>query len=631
MRRNDALRTAVGFLSVLAALTVMPSHAHATVKAVAVAPSAPSTCDPVTITVSGELSSTCYEIVGATIRGPEALPCARPTPCPFRFQVEITVREPNPLLMLPCAIAPPYTRSFDVGTLAAGDFSVVARERVLPFAPDSTDSIVAESFATAAFTVRADSTCTSALGCYVLGFTPDAQRDSIPPSFCTATAPPGGTACLDIALVNTQPVGGLQTTLEVTSADGSASAGAFVHAVSVDPIGRAAGFQAGWTAVGSSTRIILYSTAGSSIAPGSGPLVRVCYSIAPDTAPQLFRVRDTATIVADPDGEQIPNCPVRFVVPPGTICVGAAGCDVNGDGVSDVLDVIRLVRCALGGGSDSVSACPDSVAARADCNGDGSTDIRDVICCVRKIVRFLARTEPLQLGNAANGENAIGFEGDARWIDAVEGLASVRVDASAGWGGAQFSIDPRGAPVRIRALKLMDAAATDQLEWAVDETGVAHALLYTTADGVLTARTLRVVVALDRLPAGSSSGTLKLADVRAGTSMGVSAPVSTTHAELGVTAATVAAPMLLAARPNPSSGRIEIGFALPADARVVLRVYDVAGRLVRTLIDGSTPAGVHRAAWDGVDSRGRTARSGIYFAKLLVGSRTTSERLMLLR
>jgi hypothetical protein len=177
----------------------------------------------------------------------------------------------------------------------------------------------------------------------------------------------------------------------------------------------------------------------------------------------------------------------------------------------------------------------------------------------------------------------------------------------------------------------MDASALDQLEWAVDDAGVAHVLLYATDDGARPARTLRVEVALERLPAGSSSGTLELADVRAGTSMGISAPVSTDHAELEVIAATVAAPMLLAARPNPSSGRIEIGFALPADARVVLRVYDVAGRLVRTLIDGPTPAGVHRAPWDGIDSRGRTARSGIYFAKLLVGSRITSERLMLLR
>jgi len=631
MRRNEFMRGTAAFLSVFAALAFVPSHAHATVKVVAAAPSAPSTCDPVTITVSGELSSTCYDIVGATIHGPETIPCLRPTPCPSRFLVEITVREPNPLLERPCAIAPPYTRSFDVGTLAAGDYGVVAIERVVPFAPDSTDSIVAESSASADFTVRADSTCSPVFGCYILGFSPDAQRDPIPPAFCTATAPPGGTACLDVALTNTSLVGGLQTRLEVTNADGGTPADAFVHAVSVEPTGRAAGFQAGWTAEGSSTRIILYSTAGGSIAPGSGPVVRVCYSIAPDTAPQLFRVRDAATIVADPEAQPIPNCPVKFLVPPGTICVGAAGCDVNGDGASDVLDVIRLVRCALGSGSDSVSACPDSVAARADCNGDGSIDIRDVICCVRKIVLFLPRTEPLRLGYAVNGENAIGFDGDVRWIDAVEGMASVRVDASEGWGGAQFSIDPRGAPVRIRALKLTGAAATDNLEWAVDDAGVAHALLYATDNGVLTARTLRVEIALDRLPAGSGSGTLKLADVRAGTSLGVSAKVFTVHAELGVTAATVAAPMLLAARPNPSSGRIEIAFALPADSRVALRVYDVAGRLVRTLIDGPTTAGIHRAAWDGVDSRGRAARSGIYFAKLLVGSRITSERLMLLR
>ena len=75
----------------------------------------------------------------------------------------------------------------------------------------------------------------------------------------------------------------------------------------------------------------------------------------------------------------------------------------------------------------------------------------------------------------------------------------------------------------------------------------------------------------------------------------------------------------------------EIGFMLPSDARVNLRVYDVRGRLVRTLIQGPVPAGVHRARWDGADGRGRTARSGIYFAKLEVGETIRSERILLMR
>jgi len=57
----------------------------------------------------------------------------------------------------------------------------------------------------------------------------------------------------------------------------------------------------------------------------------------------------------------------------------------------------------------------------------------------------------------------------------------------------------------------------------------------------------------------------------------------------------------------------------------------VTGRLVRTLAEGPMTAGVHRARWDGLDARGRAARSGIYFAKLTAGPATRAERILLLR
>jgi len=464
----------------------------------------------------------------------------------------------------------------------------------------------------------------------MMGFGPG---DAVPPGRCTVTVPPGGTACLDLTLNNTTPVGGFQTVLEVRDADGGEPANPLViHAVSVDPVGRAAGFQVGWTAEGYITRILLYSTtSGASIPTGDGPVIRVCYSVAPGTAPQTFRVLDLATIVAKPNGEGIPACPTLLPVADGFICVSSKSCDVNGDGSSDVLDVIRLVRCALGNGGDSSSACPDSVAARADCNGDGSIDIRDVICCVRKIVPLLRQPGPPQIGTGAGEGNAIGFVGPVRWINDVEGFATVQIDAAQDWGGAQFSVDPLGSPVRIRGLRLTRGTAQDQLEWAVDGWGMAHAIVYTTAAGPGAGRTLRVEVAFDRVQGRWGPGALKLGGLLAGTSNGARAPVTALNPALVITQAVVTAPALLGARPNPSPGKNEIGFVLPADARVILRIYDVGGRLVRTLVDGPTPAGVHRIPWDGTDSRGRAVTSGVYFSKLEVGDQRLSGRFMFLR
>src|SRR5437867_7093405 len=154
----------------------LASPAGATLKQVTVVPAQPTTCDSVTITVEGDTPDPCYEIIGATIRGPELIPCMRPGPCPYRFQIEITVREPNPLLERPCPLViTPYSRSFKVGGLAQGEYLAAARERVVPYAADSSDSVISESFASATFTVQPGLNCTGT-GCYLMGFSPDRPR-----------------------------------------------------------------------------------------------------------------------------------------------------------------------------------------------------------------------------------------------------------------------------------------------------------------------------------------------------------------------------------------------------------------------------------------------------------------------
>jgi hypothetical protein len=66
--------------------------------------------------------------------------------------------------------------------------------------------------------------------------------------------------------------------------------------------------------------------------------------------------------------------------------------------------------------------------------------------------------------------------------------------------------------------------------------------------------------------------------------------------------------------PNPFNPSTRIEFTLPSAARVTLRVYDVAGRLVRTLAAGEAfGAGPNSIAWNGATESGRPAASGVYF------------------
>jgi hypothetical protein len=89
---------------------------------------------------------------------------------------------------------------------------------------------------------------------------------------------------------------------------------------------------------------------------------------------------------------------------------------------------------------------------------------------------------------------------------------------------------------------------------------------------------------------------------------------------------------LEASRPNPFRDVTEIAFSLPAESRVRLAVYDVAGRLVQRLAEGERlPAGRHARAWDGRDQSGRFAAPGVYYYRLEAEERFATRSLLLLR
>jgi len=83
--------------------------------------------------------------------------------------------------------------------------------------------------------------------------------------------------------------------------------------------------------------------------------------------------------------------------------------------------------------------------------------------------------------------------------------------------------------------------------------------------------------------------------------------------------------------PNPFNPRTVISFDLPADGQVDLEVYDVGGRLVKTLINGSMTAGRHDAHWDGTDEQGRAVSTGMYLYRLRSGSSDEVRRMTLMR
>ncbi len=83
--------------------------------------------------------------------------------------------------------------------------------------------------------------------------------------------------------------------------------------------------------------------------------------------------------------------------------------------------------------------------------------------------------------------------------------------------------------------------------------------------------------------------------------------------------------------PNPFNPVTNIAFDLPRATHVALHVYDVAGRLVRTLVDDDLAASSHTVVWNGTDSSGRQMASGIYYYQLVTDEVSFTRKMTLLK
>jgi len=87
----------------------------------------------------------------------------------------------------------------------------------------------------------------------------------------------------------------------------------------------------------------------------------------------------------------------------------------------------------------------------------------------------------------------------------------------------------------------------------------------------------------------------------------------------------------ISAYPNPSQKTFVFEYQLARPTQIELRVYDITGRLVRTLTDRVNHAGTARVIWDGNSDNGRTCPSGVYFYELKADEKTFRGKIAITR
>jgi len=83
--------------------------------------------------------------------------------------------------------------------------------------------------------------------------------------------------------------------------------------------------------------------------------------------------------------------------------------------------------------------------------------------------------------------------------------------------------------------------------------------------------------------------------------------------------------------PNPFKGQTSIDYQLPIRGHVKLSIYNVAGQLVKTLVDADQTSGNYSIAWDGRNDQGQTVNSGVYFYMISSGKYQAMNKMLYIR
>ncbi len=83
--------------------------------------------------------------------------------------------------------------------------------------------------------------------------------------------------------------------------------------------------------------------------------------------------------------------------------------------------------------------------------------------------------------------------------------------------------------------------------------------------------------------------------------------------------------------PNPFNPSTKISFTIPRSEFVTLKIYDIKGQEIKTLVNGNYPAGTYQLEWNGKDKNNRNVAAGVYVYTINAGHFSKSARMILLK
>jgi hypothetical protein len=567
--------------------------------------------DSIPVLIRGEFPDDCIGLAGV-----EVIPDASMGPIPRPPTVRL-VYEANDCLGRPCALTPyPWQAKVMLPPLPAltdyvywlqVEAALVRRHCVPP--PDS--SVIGE----ARFPFVVSDPCTTRRdSCFLASF---AIRSGAGFERCDDFVGPGRPGHATFRIGSSVPLSGLEGEFVFYQP--------YLAVTGIEAVDAAAGMQLAWQPTATGARFVLFSTTGAQIAavppmPSSEHLpilrVRVEPRLSGDPPPPRVRMGVVRLLGADANGHGVFLCPIFTLVVPydayAMFCTGPT-CDVDGNGATDVRDLVRMVRCFHNRALCTVES--------ADCDGDGGFDLDDVMCCAEVLlgggspdttgarpdptlrVRFGAPVEDggtIAVPVTLEGANPVaGARLVLRYPDERFGVASVEFAGRSNWLELH---EARDGQVVVGLLEMGGTPSTP----------FQHS--FTLRLGLRAGQRAGGRVTLEAAEFADPLGVALLADLGA-----PSVILGGGRLALGP------------GQPNPFADQVEFAVTLAAPADLEVTVHDLTGRLVMTLHRGLAAAGGQMFRWDGRDASGARAPEGVYFYRARGAGETLARKIILLR
>ncbi len=364
--------------------------------------------------------------------------------------------------------------------------------------------------------------------------------------------------------------------------------------------------------------VLVFGLAGETIPAGVDTVVYPVFSVLPDAEPgEVDILIENAREAINPG---YPSVPLGMVN--GKFFIDMFG-DANLDRMVDVGDVVSLVAYIL----EEISFTTRQELA-ADVNQDTLINVGDLVAMIDIILgRWMGPSPPMYPGPMAIVK--LDYE---NLQPGSSGEVKVMADLEVPVAGAQLQIDYDPALVSFQAPRLSERSDHFLMEYRDNENGRLTVLLYNMSNDPIPSgegNILSLPVMLS--PDAEEEFGIELKEVVLADQKAVVIPVG------GELPSVPIAFELSQNYPNPFNPSTTIKFTLPSledggsTLSTTLKIYNVLGKVVRTLIDEPMSPGVHHKIWDGRDEEGNQVASGIYFYRLRAGALQDTKKMVLMK